>query len=135
MLKPYRYIPWHIRCIWQQHIGVSSLYSRILVKETRILAEDEIIDISITKVNESPQIPHGVKYSFNYRVKSASSEWKSIIRFDNAHKVKGHKRRDHKHLFDNQPVEFEFISLKHIYKEILILIEQNRGLINEIKRH
>ena len=109
--------------------------SRTLVRETRVLAEDEIIDISITKVEESPQIPHGVKYSFNYRVKSASSEWKSLIRFDNAHEIRGHKGRDHKHLFDDQPAEFEFISLKHIYKEILILIEQNRGFINEIKRH
>jgi ferredoxin-fold anticodon binding domain-containing protein len=106
-----------------------------LIKETRILTEDEIIDISITKVKESPQIPHGIKYSFNYRVKCASSEWKSIIRFDNAHEIKGHKRRDHKHLFDNQPAELEFISLKNIYKEILTLIEQNRGLINEIKRN
>lgn len=106
-----------------------------MIKETRILTEDEIIDISITKVKESPQIPHGIKYSFNYRVKSASSEWKSIIRFDNAHEIKGHKRRDHKHLFDNQPAEFEFRSLKDIYKEILTLIEQNRGLINEIKRN
>lgn len=109
--------------------------SRKLIKETRILTEDEIIDISITKVKESPQIPHGIKYSFNYRVKSASSEWKSIIRFDNAHEIKGYKRRDHKHLFDNQPAELEFISLKNIYKEILTLIEQNRGLINEIKRN
>lgn len=109
--------------------------SRKLIKETRILAEDEIIDISITKVKESPQIPHGIKYSFNYRVKSASSEWKSIIRFDNAHEIKGHTRRDHKHLFGNQPAELEFRSLKHIYNEILTLIEQNRGLINEIKRH
>lgn len=106
-----------------------------MIKETRILTEDEIIDISITKVKESPQIPHGIKYSFNYRVKSASSEWKSIIRFDNAHEIKGHKRRDHKHLFDNHPAELEFISLKDIYKEILTLIEQNRGLINEIKRN
>ncbi|MGE5457125.1 MAG: DUF6516 family protein [Methanococcaceae archaeon] len=109
--------------------------SRKLIKETRILTEDEIIDISITKVKESPQIPHGIKYSFNYRVKSASSEWKSLIGFDNAHEIKEHKRRDHKHLFDNQPDELKFISLKNIYKEILTLIEQNRGLINEIKRN
>ena len=109
--------------------------SRTLVRETRVLAEDEIIDISITKVEESLQIPHGVKYSFNYRIRLASSEWKSVIRFDNAHEIRGHKRRDHKHLFDGQPVEFKFISLKHIYEEILILIEQNRGFINEIKRN
>ncbi len=93
------------------------MYSRTLIKETRILAEDELIDISITKVKESPLIPHGVKYSFNYRVRSASSEWKSIIRFDNAHKVKGHKKRDHKHLFNNQPIEFEFMSLKLFIKK------------------
>ncbi len=112
-----------------------TLDSKTLVKETRVLAEDEIIDISITKVKESPQIPFGVKYSFNYRVKSASSEWKTAIRVDNAHVIKGHKRRDHKHIFDNQPVEFEFISLKQIYEEILNQIDQNRGFIDEIKRH
>ena len=112
-----------------------TLDSKTLVKETRVLAEDEIIDISITRVKESPKIPHGIKYSFNYRVKSASSGWKTVLRFDNAHVVKGHKKRDHKHLFDSHPVEFEFISLKHIYEEILNLIEQNRGLIDEIKRH
>lgn len=55
-----------MRCIWLQHIGVRALNSRKLIKETRILAEDEIIDISITKVKESTQIPHGIKYSFNY---------------------------------------------------------------------
>ncbi|MBE9511673.1 MAG: hypothetical protein IMY71_12415 [Bacteroidetes bacterium] len=39
-----------------------------VIKETRILAEDEIIDISMTQVPISSEIPHGVKYSFNYRV-------------------------------------------------------------------
>lgn len=112
-----------------------TLDSKTLVKETRVLAEDEIIDISITRVKESPQAPHGLKYSFNYRVKSESFGWETAIRVDNAHVVKGHKRRDHKHLFDNRPVEFKFISLKHIYEEILNLIEQNRGIIDEIKRH
>ena len=109
--------------------------SKTLVKETRVLAEDELIDISITRVKESPQIPHGIKYSFNYRVKSESSGWKTVIRVDNAHVIKGHKRRDHKHLFENQPVEFKFISLKQIYEEILNQIEQKRGLIDEIKRN
>jgi hypothetical protein len=49
--------------------------------------------------------------------------------------IKGHKKRDHKHLFDNKPIEFEFISLKQIYEEILNLIKLNRGLIDEIKRY
>ncbi|MGB9940420.1 toxin-antitoxin system TumE family protein [Methanosarcina sp.] len=109
--------------------------SKILVRETRILTEDEIIDISITRVKESLQIPHGIKYSFNYRIRASSSRWRSVIRVDNAHVIKGHKKRDHKHLFGSQPVEFEFISLKKIYEEILNLIKLNRGLIDEIKRH
>lgn len=109
--------------------------SKILVKETRVLAEDEIIDITITSVKESLQIPHGIKYSFNYRVKLSSSAWRSIIRVDNAHVIKGHKKRDHKHLFNDQPIEFEFTSLKQIYEEILNLIKQNRGFIDEIKRY
>lgn len=106
-----------------------------IVKETRVLAEDEIIDITITRVEESLQIPHGIKYSFNYRVKLSSSAWRSIIRVDNAHVIKGHKKRDHKHLFNDQPIEFEFISLKQIYEEILSLIKQNRGFIDEIKKY
>jgi hypothetical protein len=32
-------------------------------------------------------------------------------------------------------IEFEFISLKQVYEEILSLIKLNRGLIDEIKRH
>jgi len=111
------------------------LSSKTLVKETRVLAEDEIIDISITRVEEHLQIPHGIKYSFNYRVKPSFSGWKSVIRVDNAHVIKEHKQRDHKHLFDKQPIEFEFISLKQIYEEILNLIKLNRGLIDEIKRY
>jgi hypothetical protein len=42
-----------------------------VIKETRILAEDEIIDISVTQVQVSSEIPHGVRYSFNYRVRTA----------------------------------------------------------------
>lgn len=109
--------------------------SKILVRETRALAEDEIIDISITVIEKSPQIPYGIKYSFNYRVKLSTSNWKSIIRVDNAHVIKGHKNRDHKHLFDDQPIEFEFVSLKQIYNGILNLIKLNRGLIDEIKKY
>jgi len=57
-----------------------------------------------------------------------------VIRFDNAHVVKGHCKRDHKHVINNDAVEVEFISLKHIYNELLDLIEQNRGVIDETKR-
>jgi len=81
------------------------------------------------------QVPHGIKYSFNYRVRTNSaSGWKTLIRFDNAHVVKGHCKRDHKHVFNNDAVEVDFISLKHIYNELLDLIEQNRGVIDETKR-
>ena len=56
-------------------------------RETRILAEDEIIDISVAQVPVSSEIPHGVRYSFNYRVRT-SEGWKTLIRFDNAHIIK-----------------------------------------------
>ncbi|MCX9013700.1 MAG: DUF6516 family protein [Candidatus Methanoperedens sp.] len=75
--------------------------SNRVIKETRILAEDEIIDISVTQVPKSSKIPPGVRYSFNYRVKTGE-EWRTLIRFDNAHAVKGHNKRDHKHMFENE---------------------------------
>ncbi len=62
------------------------------IRETRILSEDEIIDISVTQVPVSSEIPHGVRYSFNYRV-GTSEGWRTLIRFDNAHIIKGNRRK------------------------------------------
>lgn len=107
--------------------------SNRVIKETRILVEDEIIDISVTQVPKSSKIPHGIRYSFNYRVKT-DEKWKTLIRFDNAHSVKGHSKRDHKHLFENEIQEIEFNSPKELITEILRLIEDNRRRIDEIKR-
>lgn len=104
-----------------------------IIKETRIIAEDEIIDISVTQVPESSDIPHGVRYSFNYRVRTREG-WSTLIRFDNAHIIKGHGKRDHKHVFENNPQEIEFSNPKKIIDELMRLIEHNRRKIDEIKR-
>ncbi|TRZ88782.1 MAG: hypothetical protein D4R88_07105 [Methanosarcinales archaeon] len=104
-----------------------------VIKETRILAADEIIDISVTQVPISSGIPHGVRYSFNYRVRT-SDGWRTLIRFDNAHVIKGHCKRDHKHIFENDAQEIEFNSPKELINELMSLIENNRRKIDEIKR-
>ncbi len=103
------------------------------IRETRILAEDEIIDISVTQVPVSSEIPHGVRYSFNYRV-ITSEGWRTLIRFDNAHIIKGLNKRDHKHLFENDVQEIEFGTPKELINELMRLIEHNRRKIDEIKR-
>lgn len=103
------------------------------IKETRILAEDEIIDLSLTHVPLSSEVPHGIKYSFNYRVRTKEG-WKTLIRFDNAHTIKGHNKRDHKHLFENDAQEMEFSSPKDMIDRLMKLIEDNRRKIDEIKR-
>jgi hypothetical protein len=105
----------------------------IVIKETRILAEDEIIDISVTRVPVSSDIPHGIRYSFNYRIR-VKEEWKTLIRFDNAHVIKGHSKRDHKHMFENEIQEVCFNSPKELIDELMRLIEVNRRNIDEIKR-
>ncbi len=105
----------------------------IVIKEIRILAEDEIIDISVTRVPVSSDIPHGIRYSFNYRIR-VKEEWKTLIRFDNAHVIKGHSKRDHKHMFENEIQEVCFNSPKELIDELMRLIEVNRRNIDEIKR-
>lgn len=104
-----------------------------VIKETRILAEDEIIDIAVTQVSVSSEVPHGVRYSFNYRVRTTEG-WKTLIRFDNAHTIKGHCKRDHKHMFGNTAQEINFNSPKELIDELMRLIEDNRRIIDEIKR-
>ncbi|KAB2942691.1 MAG: hypothetical protein MPEBLZ_03989 [Candidatus Methanoperedens nitroreducens] len=103
------------------------------IRETRILAEDEIIDISVKQVPISSEIPHGVRYSFNYRVRT-SQGWKTLIRFDNAHTIKGHNKRDHRHTFENEAQEIDFNSPKKLIEEIMSFIDANRRVIDEIKR-
>ncbi len=103
------------------------------IRETRILSEDEIIDISVTQVPVSSEIPHGVRYSFNYRV-ATSEGWRTLIRFDNAHIIKGLNKRDHKHMFENDVQEIEFSSPKELINELMRLIKHNRRKIDEIKR-
>jgi hypothetical protein len=63
------------------------------IRETRILAEDEIIDISVTQVPISSEIPHGVRYSFNYRIRM-NEGWKTLSLIEiNRRKIDEIKRR------------------------------------------
>ena len=57
-----------------------------------------------------------------------------MIRFDNAHTIKGHNKRDHKHMFENDAQEMDFNSPKDLIDELMRLIEDNRRKIDEIKR-
>ena len=50
-------------------------------------------------------------------------EWSTVIRFDNAHTINGHSKRDHKHLFNNQVQEIEFNNPKELIDELMKLIE------------
>ncbi len=101
--------------------------------EKRQIAEDEIIDIVLIQVPVSSEIPHGIRYSFNYRVRT-SKGWKDLIRFDNAHIIKGHHKRDHKHIFEHNTQEIKFSSPEEILNELMKIISDNRSHINEIKR-
>lgn len=101
--------------------------------EKRELSEDEIVDITITIVPVSSEIPHGVKYSFNYRVLT-SEGWRDLIRFDNAHVIKGHNKRDHKHVFENNIQEINFSSPEETMNELMRIITEYRSKIDEIKR-
>lgn len=108
--------------------------ARVLVSESIKIAYDEVMDIQITEIPPSDLRPHGVKYSLNYRVMNSRGDWISVIRYDNAHIVKGHKKADHRHILDREIEEIEFISLEKIYKEILKLVTVLRGEIDDIKK-
>ncbi len=49
--------------------------------------------------------------------------------------IKGHNKRDHKHLFNNEVQEIAFNNPKELNDELMKLIEDNRRIINEIKGH
>jgi hypothetical protein len=48
--------------------------------------------------------------------------------------IKGHSKRDHKHMFENEIQEINFNSPKELIDELMRLIEANRRKIDEIKR-
>ena len=102
--------------------------AELLIDEIRELAFDEKIDITVWKVRKDKYHPHGLKYSFNYRI-WIGNEWIEIIRFDNAH-----GGSDHIHLFGEiKPIKF--ISIGSINEEMYKLINKYRGEIDEIKTH
>ena len=102
--------------------------AELLIDEIRELAFDEKIDIIVWKVKKDKNYPHGLKYSFNYRVWNGI-EWTEIIRYDNAH-----GSGDHRHLF-GKIESIKFKSIGKINDEIYELIDKHRGEIDEIKTH
>jgi hypothetical protein len=100
--------------------------AELLIDEIRELAFDEKIDITVWKVKKDKDHPHGLKYSFNYRIWNGI-EWIEVIRYDNAH-----GGGDHIHLFGKiKPIKFRYIG--SINDEIYKLINKHRGEIDEIK--
>lgn len=101
--------------------------AELLIDEIREIAFDEKIDITVWKIKSDKNHPHGLKYSFNYRIWNGI-EWIELIRYDNAH-----GKGDHKHVFGKiEQIEFE--SIGSINDEIYELIEKHRGEIDEIKK-
>ena len=101
--------------------------AELLISEIREIAYDEKIDVMVWKVKKDKNHPHGLKYSFNYRIWN-SIEWVEVIRYDNAH-----GGRDHRHLF-GKIEHIKFKSIGSINDDIYKLIEEYRGEIDEIKK-
>ena len=94
---------------------------KLVIRETRRLDENEIIDISLWEVPKTKDNPDGVTYSLNYRIYDKDEgQWKTIIRYDNAHKYKNHKTRHHRHIGD-KVTEVKFQDLGSLYEELLEL--------------
>ena len=101
--------------------------AELLIDEIRELAFDEKIDIIVWKVQKDKNHPHGLKYSFNYRVWNGI-EWIEVIRYDNAH-----EGGDHRHLFGKiEPIKFK--STGSINDDLYKIIKKHRGEIDEIKK-
>ncbi len=101
--------------------------AELLISEIRELAFNEKIDVSVWKVRKDKNHPHGLKYSFNYRIWN-NIEWIEFIRYDNAH-----GNGDHRHLFGKiEPIKFKSIGL--INDDLYKLIDEYRGEIDEIKK-
>ena len=102
--------------------------AELLIDEIREIAFDEKIDVTVWNVKKDKNYPHGLKYSFNYRVWNGI-EWIEVIRYDNAH-----GNSDHRHLF-GKIESIKFKSIGKINDEIYELIDKHRGEIDEIKTH
>lgn len=102
--------------------------AELLIDEIREIAFDEKIDVTVWKVKKDKNHPHGLKYSFNYRVWNGI-EWNEVFRYDNAH-----GGGDHRHLF-GKIESIKFKSIGTINDEIYTLINKHRGEIDEIKTH
>ena len=90
-----------------------------VIHETRRLNQNEIIDVILWEVPVSIDNPDGVTYSLNYRIFDKKvGDWKSIIRYDNAHKYKNHRTKHHRHI-GNEITEIKFENLDILYSELL----------------
>ena len=86
--------------------------SKLIVKRTVILSENEKIDIKVWQVPKTKDKPEGIKYSVNYRILK-KDEWISRIRVDNS-EGKGH----HVHI-DKKVKEYNFVSIEETIKFVL----------------
>ena len=86
--------------------------SKLIVKRTVILSENEKIDIKVWQVPKTKDKPEGIKYSVNYRILK-KDEWISKIRVDNS-EGKGH----HVHI-DKKVKEFKFVSIEETIKFVI----------------
>ena len=94
---------------------------KLVIHETRRLNQYEIIDVKLLEVPVSKDNLDGVTYSLNYRIFDKSKgNWKSIIRYDNAHKYKNHKTKHHRHI-GIEIIEVKFENLDKLYSELLEL--------------
>lgn len=100
--------------------------AELLVKETRELSKDEVVDINLWSIPRSKEYPRGLKYSFNYRVWDGK-KWVTIARYDNSHGI-----GDHRHVFDKVE-KIQFKKPSEIYRDLLRLRKELEARINEIK--
>jgi len=98
--------------------------TKLLVHETRRLADNEIVDIIVWAIPVTKEDPDGVSYSINYRkFDENKGRWMALARFDNAHKYKGHKTKHHLHI-GHIITEVRFKNIGELYPELLTIIDR-----------
>ena len=98
--------------------------AKLIIHEARRLNETEIIDVKLWEVPVTKDDPDGVTYSINYRLFDKNKgKWRSLIRYDNAHRYKNHKSKHRRHVGNNVK-EIEFKDLDTLYHDMLRLIQK-----------
>ena len=102
--------------------------AKLIIHEARRLSETEIIDVNLWEVPVTKDDPDGVTYSINYRLFDTNKgKWRSLIRYDNAHRYKNHKSKHHRHV-GNDVKEIKFKDLGSLYHDMLRLIQKFKKL-------